>query len=469
MQSSPLGDYSYVYDLDGRKTLETRSGGGLVTQTTSYVYDKLGRISQITLPSGTCRKYAYDLDSNRSQIQESPSGCAGSFSTTASYMYDQTNPNSPGLDQLTSVNQGGQTSYVYNTDGELTQRGSDTLSWDGWGRMTGGTFAGTTVSYGFDVAGNRRSRIAAGKTTHYLFAGSASPLFETDAAGAVTQTYADTAGYDLAHYSGPPTTGTTVSFLYDNAHGDLAAEANASGTRTAAYTYDPFGAPNDTVPPNSTTERWTGRWDKQLDTSTNLIQMGARPYDPNLGRFLTVDPVDGGSLNNYDYAGQDPINGYDLDGTMVGTADAGGCGGVAHNQLVPGSLTCDARESLAVASPPVSLSSPGSVALRTLEVAVTAVAIGYVGDVSLSVGGAGVRLAGERVASRLGQIGEKSSVAKAGIRSLGRKIVAVSKDFYLHRVQGVVDCISGMLGASPVGDWGYKIIVVAHCFARQGL
>lgn len=42
---------------------------------------------------------------------------------------------------------------------------------------------------------------------------------------------------------------------------------------------------------------------------------GARPYDPTLGRFLSVDPIDGGSLNAYDYAGQDPINGYDLAGT----------------------------------------------------------------------------------------------------------------------------------------------------------
>jgi hypothetical protein len=42
---------------------------------------------------------------------------------------------------------------------------------------------------------------------------------------------------------------------------------------------------------------------------------GRPPYDPNTGRFLTTDPIDGGSLNNYDYAGQDPINGYDLSGT----------------------------------------------------------------------------------------------------------------------------------------------------------
>jgi hypothetical protein len=55
--------------------------------------------------------------------------------------------------------------------------------------------------------------------------------------------------------------------------------------------------------------------------------MGARPYDPALGRFLAVDPIDGGSLNNYDYAAQDPINSYDLNGTFpVLGGDAGGGG-----------------------------------------------------------------------------------------------------------------------------------------------
>jgi hypothetical protein len=42
--------------------------------------------------------------------------------------------------------------------------------------------------------------------------------------------------------------------------------------------------------------------------------MGARPYVPGTGRFLGVDPVEGGSANAYDYANGDPVNGFDLDG-----------------------------------------------------------------------------------------------------------------------------------------------------------
>jgi hypothetical protein len=53
--------------------------------------------------------------------------------------------------------------------------------------------------------------------------------------------------------------------------------------------------------------------------------MGVRLYDPALGRFLEVDPVEGGSANDYDYAWQDPINNFDLAGTRYCEGDQG-CG-----------------------------------------------------------------------------------------------------------------------------------------------
>ena len=220
----------------------------LTSETTSYVYDALGRLSQVTLPDGTVRVYGFDLDSNRTQITENGS-------TVASYIYDPAQ--TPGLDELTSVTKSGQTTtFAYTSDGQLSQRGSDTLAWDGRGRHSSGTFSGTTVSYSFDATGFRRQRVSGSSTTRNLLGG----VFETNASGTITNTDVDgLAPADVAHYAGPPTTSSTVTFAYYNAHGDLAAEVNLDGARAAAYTYDPFGAlRSGTAPANATTERWVG-------------------------------------------------------------------------------------------------------------------------------------------------------------------------------------------------------------------
>jgi RHS repeat-associated protein len=70
------------------------------------------------------------------------------------------------------------------------------------------------------------------------------------------------------------------------------------------------------VPRTSITAKyaWLGADQRPTELPTGIINMGARTYIPQLGRFEQTDPQPGGSVNAYAYTNDDPVNEADPSG-----------------------------------------------------------------------------------------------------------------------------------------------------------
>jgi RHS repeat-associated protein len=101
---------------------------------------------------------------------------------------------------------------------------------------------------------------------------------------------------------------------------------------------------------------WLGAAQRSAETLGGLVLMGARLYSPTLGRFLSVDPVPGGSASAYDYCNADPVNCTDLAGlwgwpkwvTKAASAVAGAARAVASAAVATAKFVWKYRDVIAL-------------------------------------------------------------------------------------------------------------------------
>jgi RHS repeat-associated protein len=288
-----------------------------------FEYDTAGRLCRANLSSKT-NVYRYGgtacqlvttgigANANRTQTDET----IGGTTTSVTYGYDT-------ADKLTSVS--GQTAPSYNVRGQTLTVAGQTLTWDGADRNVTVAEGATTVSYARDATDRIVARTSGATVTRYGFTGGGdTPDIVMNGTGTVIeQMYPLPGGVTLTKR------GAVQVWSYPNIHGDVAAVANATGVKQGAtFLYDPFGQPittagavsPDLVPDNADQEfdfGSLGQHQRGYEHSANITitQMGARPYLQGSGRFLSIDPVEGGTSNDYTYV-DDPVNTFDLTGTV---------------------------------------------------------------------------------------------------------------------------------------------------------
>lgn len=342
-----IEDTRYTYDPAGSITQIATAYGQDTTRTTDtqcFTLDALRRITAAwtntgeqcaTAPSDAVvggqdaywTSYTYDAVGNRDTETQHKTASGPTTDTLRTYASP-----AAGKHNLPSVTQTGADprveTYTYDDAGNTETRkigNADTQSfkWDDEGHLGSVTKVTDTSSYAYDTAGQRFIRRDSTGTTLYLPGGNELHL---DKAGKVTGTrYYEADGQTVAMR-----TGGKLTFLLSDHHGTTTAQITADATQAVTRRRTTiFGAPRGTKPTN-----WIG--DKDFvggtkDPDTTLTHLGAREYDPAIGRFISVDPVldlgDPQQTHGYTYANNNPVAFTD----PTGLRPDGPAGGADYN------------------------------------------------------------------------------------------------------------------------------------------
>lgn len=320
----------YGYDNSGNINAIAGKTAGTRDQVECFEYDHLRRLTEAwTNSSWDCnvaeqdrplggagadpywRKWEFDQVGNRkTQTDKGTSG----YTT---WTYHVPAAKAPQPHTLSSVDATGPLattptrSFTHDAVGNMLTRQTETgvrqtLTWDEEGHLATITENGQTTSYLYDADGNRLISRAPSKTTLYL-AGTELELMGTGAP--LGTRYYTAAGKNVAVRNAAGLTWTAVDHV-----GTQQVQINAATLVAARRRTMPYGEKRGTQPTFVGTKGYVGG----TSDDTGLTHLGAREYDPSIGRFISRDPVidnqDPQQMHGYAYSNNSPITFSDPDG-----------------------------------------------------------------------------------------------------------------------------------------------------------
>jgi RHS repeat-associated protein len=294
----PLSQFDYTYDAEGLiETWTTNNSSLLTAQRSDLGYDNADQLLTAPVKNATTNTlvkqyiYAYDLAGNRTSER------VGNKTTAAT-------PNN--VNELVSQSGAVNRTLTYDSNGSLINDGSSrTFEWDGANRLVAVNYTGTTNRSEFSYDGlNRCVKIVekidglVNSTRKFVWCGTEKCEFRNANDGVTVRVYSQ------GQYSG----GAAYSYTRDHL-GSIREMVDGNGNVVARYDYDAYGQSTTVIGTTKPDFNFTGLY---RHAKSNLDLATYRVYDPDLGRWLSRDPIaERGGLNVYEYVGNNPVNAID--------------------------------------------------------------------------------------------------------------------------------------------------------------
>jgi RHS repeat-associated protein len=292
---NPTGEiisyFKYTYDAVGN-CLSKESIEGIEY----YNYDALNQLIKVRYPDGNITEYVYDPMGNRLAVNEN--------NITTNYKVNV-------LNQYLTV---GSTSYKYDSNGNMISKIDSTQTtyydYNYEDQLIRVKTPTETITYTYNALGLRNSRTDSYGSIKYLWDGYSVSLEENE----LHQTLVSYIWGDILDEVICMERGSSIYYYTQDALLSISDILNESGKVVEHYNYNVFGKPHIKSSIDNTLF-FTG---SKYDFKINLQYNRYRYYSPDLGRFITRDPIGYSSgLNLYEYVWSNPVIYLDPYGLVV--------------------------------------------------------------------------------------------------------------------------------------------------------